>query len=579
MIRNSLHIRNLCATLAMVAGVAVGLCVFDPATSLAQTALGTGRGLEKDLRKGGTGNTPPRDFGAEVRLRNSLVTGNSAGGRSLRIAAPYSDPADFRDSLGSTDIFAFRRDSLYSGLGGQGYRGTEGLQYQFGWSTGGSTVKGLTLTRDGASAGQVPGGLSSGNESAAPRFSTKSWEIATPVTGAMRSTAAFTSTRSLTPTAVGVRQLDTGERQLVAASSLLGLRSVALEQREPWNQNYGDVKTPPPTPIPNGQVQPKAPTATLPPNPLAAQPVGTHQETGASTQAATSTSQRTAYDDLRARLDTISKDLDKKDKPKPSEQKPGDTTIDPLKPKTYLPGSTTPGASSAPGADKPTDSTQEPSAWEQRMDSLRATLRSAELASKGDAGPATLDASTLRAIRQAGQQERTKSGVDAPLGRTNIFAEHIKAAEKYMSEERYFDAEERFTRAIAVRPGDANALAGRINAQLGSGLFVSAAVNLRTLAVTKPDAIGMLFEPSLLPSKARQEQLISQFRSNLALDNKPDIRLPKESALLLAYLGYQRSDPAIISEGLTAYESQATPEEKTLVAFLKGVWLGDEEAK
>jgi hypothetical protein len=361
----------------------------------------------------------------------------------------------------------------------------------------------------------------------------------------------------------------------VAASSLLGLRGVSLETQEPWNQNYGGVKTPTPATIPNGQATPSSRETPPTPNPLAAQPAGSRPETADATQAAPSTSQSTAYDNLRARLNSMGTESGTKDATKPADAKP-----DTKKPTTPAPGTaTTPATPKPPSSDKPAEGAQEPNAWEKRMDSLRETLRSSEHARKVDAGPATLDLGTLRAIRKAGQETRTKSGVDAPLGRTNVFAEHIKAAEKFLAEERYFDAEERFTRAIAVRPGDANALAGRINAQLASGLFVSAAVNLRTLAVTKPDAIGMLFDPSLLPSMKRQDQLLAQFRANLALDNKPEFRLPKESALLLAYLGYQRSDPAIVREGLKAYEAQATPEELTLLALLKGVWLAEEPTK
>ena len=148
-----------------------------------------------------------------------------------------------------------------------------------------------------------------------------------------------------------------------------------------------------------------------------------------------------------------------------------------------------------------------------------------------------------------------------------------------MADERYFDAEERFTRAISVRPGDANALAGRINAQLGSGLFVSAAVNLRTLAVTKPEAVGMIFAENLLPSRARQATLITQLKANIAPEAKVEARVPKESALLLAYIGYQRSDAALSREGLNAFATRATPEEQVLLTFLRGVWLGEEAPK
>jgi hypothetical protein len=535
--------------------LAAGLTVAVASPALAQRAAEPGRLLDRDLRVKGTGLGRPRDFGAEVRLRNSLVTGNAPGGRSLRVKAPYSDPADFRDTLGSSDVFAFRRDSLYSGLGGQGYRGTEGLQYQFGWSTGGSVGRGLTVSALDSGAGREAQGLASTPEGNQTRFATRSWEVAAPVNGAMRSTSAFASTRSLTPTAVGLRQQEDGDREIIAASSLLGLRGIALEERETWNTPLGKVK--PTTP---GQIAPNSVTPpALTPNPLAAQPAGTRQ--AASEDAATSSAQRTAYDNLRVKLHAIGEGLDSK-KPDPKDAPP---VVPPE-------GQTKP---STPETTKPTDALSEASAWEKRMDALRDSLKSTEeIRRLGDA-IAAMDVGTIRAIRRAGQESKTTSGVDEPLGRTNAFAQHIKAGEAFMSAERYFDAEERFTRAITVRPGDASALAARIHSQIGSGLFVSAAVNLRTLAVTRPDAMGMLYSDNLLPSKTRQLQLIQQLRTNLVLDGKPELRVPKESALLLAYLGYQRSEPETVREGLLALEKLATPEERTLLVFLKGVWLDE----
>ncbi len=561
---NSLNSKTLPSTIAALSIVA-GLAV----SAQGQTALGTGRGLEKDLRKNGTGNTPGRDFGAEVRLRNSMVTGNAAGGRSLRIDSPYSDPADFRDSLGSSDIFAFRRDSLYSGLGGRGFRGTEGLQYQFGWSTGGS-AGGLTASALDAQAGREATSLTNqvAAETSPTRFSTRSWDVAAPVTGAMRSTASFTSTRSLTPTAVGLQQTEGGEREIVAASTLLGLRAITLEKQETWNQPLGVVPESSKPQTPTGNVTLTPESTTPPANPLAAQPASTRLETGAGTPPASTSAQRTAYDDLRARLDAYASPAKKPvDDAKPTEPKPAPVT----KPDSVS-KPTTPGEGAA--TDKP-----EPTEWEKRLESLRSSLRKSESSKQADANFPALDASTIRAIRDAGQETRTTSSITEPVGRTNVFAEHVKAAEKAMADERYFDAEERFTRAISVRPGDANALAGRINAQLGSGLFVSAAVNLRTLAVTKPEAVGMIFAENLLPSRARQATLITQLKANIAPEAKVEARVPKESALLLAYIGYQRSDAALSREGLNAFATRATPEEQVLLTFLRGVWLGEEAPK
>src|SRR5262249_16673638 len=94
---------RLCAALLVC-------CCGCPA-ALGQNALGTGRGFERDIRVGGTGNAPRADMRDELRMRNALVTGNVSGGKSLQIARPYADADDFRAALGTDQLFRFRRDS------------------------------------------------------------------------------------------------------------------------------------------------------------------------------------------------------------------------------------------------------------------------------------------------------------------------------------------------------------------------------------------------------------------------------------------------------------------------------------
>jgi hypothetical protein len=105
-------------------------------TAGAQNALGDGRLLDNNLSAQGTANTPVRDLDAEIRFRNAIVTGNAPGGLSFRGDVGYTAPGEFRGELGSDSTFAFRRDSLVSGLAGAGIRGIDALQYQMALTTG-----------------------------------------------------------------------------------------------------------------------------------------------------------------------------------------------------------------------------------------------------------------------------------------------------------------------------------------------------------------------------------------------------------------------------------------------------------
>ena len=75
---------------------------------------------------------------------------------------------------------------------------------------------------------------------------------------------------------------------------------------------------------------------------------------------------------------------------------------------------------------------------------------------------------------------------------------------------RFFDAEERFTAALSVRQGDPMAAVGRIHSQLGAGMFLSAAINLRGLLVAHPELAGVKYVPALLPGKEAMAKRIER---------------------------------------------------------------------
>src|SRR4051812_30179401 len=127
-----------------------GLALSAPA--LAQNVL------DRNLQQGSGGVNPGRpDFAQEVRFRNAIVTGNVPGGPSFRGNVGYRAPGEFAGNLPSNSLYTFRRDSVYSGLGGMGIRGTDALQYQFAATTGNTPPPGFsyglpTVRREGTGA-------------------------------------------------------------------------------------------------------------------------------------------------------------------------------------------------------------------------------------------------------------------------------------------------------------------------------------------------------------------------------------------------------------------------------------------
>jgi hypothetical protein len=117
----------------------------------------------------------------------------------------------------------------------------------------------------------------------------------------------------------------------------------------------------------------------------------------------------------------------------------------------------------------------------------------------------------------------------------DIFGEHMERGQEMLQAGRWFEAEERFTSATAMRPGDPIPAVGRVHAQLGAGLYRSAAENLKTLFRNHPEMIAARFDATLLPNNERLQQVRVQLR-DLA---RGESEFARGSALLLAYLGNQ----------------------------------------
>ena len=198
--------------------------------SMGQDNLGDGRALERDLTNYPAGRPPARrNIADDIRFRNALVTGNVPGGSSFRGDVGYTSPFEFRGDLATDDLFAFRRDSLFSGLGGIGIRGTEAVQYQFAMTTGSTPPRALAgdlrVSRDGPAAGSwTPSGPQPDTIARAP-------DPGDSMLGDMRSTSTYLANAWLQPELIMSQKLPTGDTIGIEASALRGVQIIRFEDK------------------------------------------------------------------------------------------------------------------------------------------------------------------------------------------------------------------------------------------------------------------------------------------------------------------------------------------------------------
>jgi len=601
-------------TLIGVAGIA-----WSAAAANAQNALGDGRGLDANTGQGGRVNYERPSFSQELQFRNAIVTGNAPGGLSFRGDLGYRASGEFAGDIGSDDLFSFRRDSLYSGLAGMGIRGTDALQYQFSLTTGARPPQNLTgdlsYGRDSLyqSASSVNNSMTTTTIGRNPldadarglglyQASAQESELSDAITGTLRSSSAYTTTTSLSPVILSTFEQGIERRPFgLTASVLTGVTTVPM--RSPQNAGNQQGTGANPTGVPRDPTAPRTPTAY--------EQVLERMRTRAEEQAARNGQTTNTMPGGEApgdRMDEISKRLEAlraglMGANAPGDPAPGQTQTQPqtqpqTRPQTPPQNQTPdqPGMRPAggPGGADPQPATDpggaNPSATGPGQINPGATnpagtgvTNPAGEALRAEYDPAryAVDAATLELIR-AGEAPLT-GFIDPNAEGRDLYSEHMRAGERLIAAERYFDAEERFARALSLKPGDPTAQIGRAHAQLGAGLSLSAAVNLRSLFVLHPEMMGARYAGRLLPSPDRIDLLIDNLRERAGLIKVPgrpeeELSTRISSALLLSYLGYQNNRPEVIEEGFGVVRAVGSPEDIRLVTILSQVWTPDPAA-
>lgn len=546
--------------LASLCGSATGV--------LAQNALGDGRALDNSLSTRGRLNRERPNLRQELAFRNAIVTGNAPGGLSFRGDVGYVAAGEFSgDPLGSNDLFAFRRDSLRSGIAGMGIRGTEALQYQLALTTGSVPPSNLVGTYTVPRSGGGEQGWQIPTDGRQPRPQELEQRPAIDpeaddrgtMLWMLRSPSAYMSNSSLQTSAMMNIQGADGIYTMTASP----LRGVRLSPVPELAEADGTAGAPA-----------RSGAANITPSPQESRALS-----GAEGAESGAEGVETMHDELLRRLG-------EQDAQRRQENvfDTGPSISDRLQEMVRTLRSEEAPAPSGGGADSGESEPKE-DVFAEEGDGLDWTR---EPASDLGGGRRSIrfDPETMRLLRGDGTPvERFVSGEGT--GR-DFFAEHLNAGQELMAEGRYFDAEERFAHALGLKRGDVTAQVARLHAQIGAGLFLSASLNLQSLALERPEVFGTRYAQDLLPSPERIKELEALFRATIqdGTDRNrmsaPSIR--RASGVLLAYLGYQTGDAGLIREGLDDFRKRVNegtaageplPLEARLEAFLRALWLPD----
>jgi len=165
-----------------------------------------------------------------------------------------------------------------------------------------------------------------------------------------------------------------------------------------------------------------------------------------------------------------------------------------------------------------------------------------------------------RALQHGERVERLAGGEDSR------FDELMRNAEDQLRTGEYFRAQQSFTRALRFIPGHPLATVGLAHAQLGSGLYLSSALTLRSLFTHQPEMIDAAFDPGLMPNRPRLDRAMETLRTRFESD-----RDAASSGFLFAYIGHLLTDQALMEEGIAVIEKSAPDD--AIALLLRRVWL------
>ncbi len=503
--------------------------------SYAQNALGAGNALDNNLRSDSDG-TNPYGPAEDYRARNLIVTGDVAGGRGFRGSVGYSADRDFRGGLGSDSTLQFRRNAAYSSPGAI----SSGLS-----ASRFSSYDPIVEYRRDSTMRVIDD----------PRWNPDRWQNAENLRVGVDQLNGASSNRG--SQMVGLTLDQDGKYLSYSASSLSGINVQSLDDdARPNALDFYDQAS-----LRQEKLRSDAGSGSDRIENTAENAVGA--DNARSTRFDTSIP---AYNDILQQIQNR------------------------LPPSTDAPGA-------SPTSPESESSDESPVARAQReLDELRRRLGdpeeidapltppstssppaanlNGEENSEPDTNPSDAGLDTLSLQRRiedyAGLIRHGAKIASMAQSETSRLNELLTQGEASLKAGAYFDAQDRFDRALRIQSHHPLADAGLAHARIGAGLNLAAGVTLRLLFTRNPEMIDVQFDRSLLPDDQRLQAVIDAIRTRLA---QPD-DTASVMGLVIAYIGRQIHDEALIVEGLDQFARG--PMDAKLVALLRSVWLAPE---
>ncbi|MFM2165529.1 MAG: hypothetical protein RL325_1966 [Planctomycetota bacterium] len=516
-------------------------------TAGAGRASGSGNILDANPQLGAGGansGSIPVDYSA----RNLLVTGSVPGGRGFRGSVGYTADKDFAARTGSDDLYLFRADSAFSNptfanspFARDRFLVAQGLGvFEYRRESTPATVDNPSMLRD-----QPESRLRLDRANAQMSFGRGNWEI-----NADRTIATTTSTRNeplryvisplrglqienmtdpLTRGGLGLYERARARQDIATGIMTLDdYKSVRAGMSvEPTDPRRVDKRLRPETEserlrLDGAKVLPKS------------------------------------YLDI---LDIINKDKPETPKPEGAPAADGKTNLDkvrealePLRPKPRPEAINTDPTKSSTG-DTARGSLVSPEGTPRSAEADREASREKQRGVEMSVEDAARILRHRQTINELGRDDKRR--VD----------ELVKQGEAALREGDYFRAERRFEQAQGLAADNPLTDAGIAHAQLGAGLYLSASLTLRNLFTSFPELIDAKYDRALLPAQDRLDTAIGTMRQRMQRGDEV-----AGYGLVLAYIGHQTGDRALVAEGLAGIGGNEKLD--TTRKLLEGVWLG-----
>jgi len=552
------------------AGRALGSgSVNTPDGVLGQNAMGAGDALDANLQVGSGGRNFRRASGYDYRTlqaRNLVVTDGVAGGRGFRGAVNYYAPGDFNGATGDL-TYGFRRDSALSGLD---FVSSAQQQDAFNIAQG---VGVFQYRRDFTTLPEV------NTVRGAERIDDAQIRLD-------RATSDLTSrsllTTAVAPSDIGMVQIAEDQFARMTASPVRGIQFESpstIAPRSTYDLALANEAAIQGVDLAEAGMMPEQFDATRdiagPPD---SEPSDQRIESPATGEsryqeilqrvyekyegrddvkldAAGVERMRQDFDRLEARIERPRIGTAEDERPESVSERreglPGDRRPNPGLELGPADGEETDDGSVFPGMPEitPPGGTDEAAAETTETDEEESTVRSTE-----------------ELIDALAHRSQVMELVD-PRMRARV-AELVGQAEEAMREKDYFRAEDRFDLALKLNPGNPMLEGGRANAQIGAGLYRSAAVTLVGLFRKHEAMIDVGYDADLLPSRTRLRLAAQTIEGIVAKDPEGSSGM----GVVVAYIGRQLGDRRMIQEGLDSIDD---PRLTSLVPQLRRIWTAE----